>query len=135
MQDSIADVAQDIAGLLYERSMIIPEPMKELITPFVARCVDACHQAHAIISQLDELLEMGFRGREATHVEELILILNKIEDETDDMGIELARTLFQIEDQLKPVSVIFWHRLIDWIGDLADYSEKVGNRIRLLIAR
>ena len=39
------------------------------------------------------------------------------------------------EDELNPVSVIFWYQLIEWIGDLADYAEKVGNRLRLLIAR
>jgi uncharacterized protein Yka (UPF0111/DUF47 family) len=36
---------------------------------------------------------------------------------------------------MSPVSVIFWYQLIEWIGDLADYAEKVGDRLRLLIAR
>lgn len=135
MQDSIADVAQDIAGLLYERSMTVPEPLAGPLQPFVRKCVDVCHQAARIIEQLDELLEMGFRGREVTHVEALITELNESEDVTDTMGIELGRTLFAHEDDLPPVSVMFWYRLIEWIGDLADYAEKVGNRLRLLIAR
>jgi hypothetical protein len=33
------------------------------------------------------------------------------------------------------VSAIFWYRLLDLIGDLADYAEKVGNRLRLMIAQ
>ena len=61
--------------------------------------------------------------------------LNKIESETDDMGLKLARLLFEQEDQIKPVSVMFWYQLIQWIGDLADYAEKVADRLRLLIAR
>ncbi len=60
--------------------------------------------------------------------------LNKIEGETDEMGLELARRLFEQEDDMKPVSVVFWYQLIQWIGDLADYAEKVGNRLRLLLA-
>jgi uncharacterized protein Yka (UPF0111/DUF47 family) len=28
-----------------------------------------------------------------------------------------------------------WYQIIEWIGDLADYAEKVGDRLRLLIAR
>jgi uncharacterized protein Yka (UPF0111/DUF47 family) len=36
---------------------------------------------------------------------------------------------------MKPVSVVFWYQMIHWIGDLADFSEKVGDRMRLLIAR
>jgi hypothetical protein len=43
--------------------------------------------------------------------------------------------LFAQEDNMKPVSVMFWYQLIQWVGDLADYAEKVGDRLRLLIAR
>jgi uncharacterized protein Yka (UPF0111/DUF47 family) len=28
-----------------------------------------------------------------------------------------------------------WYQLIQWVGDLADYAEKVGDRLRLMIAR
>jgi len=135
MQDSIADTAQDIAGLLVERSMEVPEALKEPLVKLVRRCVDTCEQATTIIETLDELLEMGFRGREATRVEEMMEVLNSLEDETDIMGLELTRTLFEHEDEISPVSVMMWYRLIEWIGDLADYSEKVGDRLRLLIAR
>ena len=61
--------------------------------------------------------------------------LNDIEDETDELGVALARALFEHEDEMKPVSVMMWYRLIEWIGDLADYAEKVGDRLRLLIAK
>ena len=30
---------------------------------------------------------------------------------------------------------VYWDRLIDLIGDMADYAEHAGNRLRLLIAR
>lgn len=135
MQDSIADVAQDIAGLVYEREMHVPAFMHGQLGPFVQSCVNVCHDALAIIEQLDELLEMGFRGREGKSVEKLIKELNKAEDETDRLGVEITRLLFKHEDELKPVSVLFWYRLIEWIGDLADYAEKVGNRLRLMIAK
>ncbi len=135
MQDSIADVAQDIAGLLFERSMQVPQPLMDSLMPFVNKCIEVCHHSGKIIEELDELLETGFRGREASTVDYMIEELNRLEDDSDNLGVELARTLFKHEDDLKPVSVVFWYRLIDWIGDLADYAEKVGNRLRLLIAQ
>lgn len=135
VQDSIADTAQDIAGLMIERDMSVPEEMKEPLSALVQRCVDTCNHAATIIEELDELLEMGFRGKEVTKVEEMVAKLNKVEDETDEMGMELARILFSKEDDMKPVSVIFWYQMIQWIGDLADNAEEVGNRMRLLIAR
>ena len=135
MQDSIADTAQDIAGLLFERPMEAPEDLKDPLMALSRRCVDACEQAVKIIGELDELVETGFRGRESEKVSEMVSELNKIESDTDDMGTELVRRLFAQEDQMKPVSVIFWYELIQWTGDLADYAEKVGNRLRLLMAR
>ena len=134
MQDSIADTAQDIAGMLVERRMELPEFMREPMLTLARRCVDTCEQSAKIIEELDELLAMGFRGREATRVEEMVEKLNLIEDDTDELGIELARRLFEHEDELKPVSVMMWYQLIEWVGDLADYAEKVGDRLRLLIA-
>ncbi len=135
MQDSIADTAQDIAGLLFERPMEVPDGLKDPLLALTRRCVDACDQAVKIIGELDELVETGFRGRESDRVTEMVGELNKIETDTDEMGTELVRRLFAQEDQMKPVSVMFWYELIQWIGDLADYAEKVGNRLRLLLAR
>jgi len=135
MQDSIADTAQDIAGLLVERDMTVPEDMAADLRTLVQRCVDTCAQSANIINELDELVETGFRGPEATRVEEMVEKLNLIEDETDQLGMSLARSLFKHEDTMSAVSVMFWYQLIQWIGDLADYAEKVGDRLRLLIAR
>jgi predicted phosphate transport protein (TIGR00153 family) len=88
-----------------------------------------------VIDRLDELVELGFRGREADKVEAMIDQVGTLEGETDRLGIVLTRELFRLEDTLSPVTVIFWYQLIDWIGNLADNAEKVANRLRLMIAR
>jgi len=44
MQDSIADIAQDIAGLLVERRMEIPDFMQEPMLALARRSIDACNQ-------------------------------------------------------------------------------------------
>lgn len=135
MQDSIADTAQDIAGLLVERPMQLPESLKEPMLIFVDRCIEACQQAADTIEELDELVETGFRGREMDKVEAMVDALNQIEHETDDMEHELTSILFKHEDDMNPISVMMWYQIIEWIGDLADFAEKVGDRLRLLIAR
>ena len=135
LQDTIANRAQDIAGLLYERKMTIPPFMREPLIALTARCVDTCKYSLTVIEELDELLALGFRGREVDKVNDMLGELNEIEDETDELGIALSRALFEHEDEMKPVSVMMWYQLIEWIGDLADYAEKVGDRLRLLIAK
>ena len=135
LQDTIANRAQDIAGLLFERKMTIPPFMQEPLIALTARCIDTCEHSLSVIEELDELLALGFRGREAEKVNDMLKELNDIEDESDELGIALARALFEHEDEMKPVSVMMWYQLIEWIGDLADYAEKVGDRLRLLIAK
>jgi len=135
LQDTIANVAQDIAGLLVERQMTIPDFLREPLIALTARCVDTVDLSAKVIEELDELLAIGFRGREVDRVDEMLVELNRVEDETDELGIALARALFEHEDELKPVSVMMWYQIIEWVGDLADYAEKVGDHLRLLIAK
>ena len=135
MQDCMANTAQDIAGLMIERDMTVPEGMAEPLRELVLRCVDACNHATKIIEEMDELISAGFSGREAASVLDMVEQLSAIEDETDEMGVKLTQILFAKEDEMKPVSVMFWYQMIQWIGDMADYAEKAGDRMRLLIAR
>lgn len=132
-QDSIADVAQDIAQLVETRGMVTPEVLREPLRELVGRAVEACEQAGRVIAELDELLETGFSGREAGRVEEMIASLSRIETESDELEEQLCRKLFALEGELG-VGTYFWYRIIGWVGDIADYAEKVGNRLRLLIA-
>jgi predicted phosphate transport protein (TIGR00153 family) len=135
VQDSIADTAQDIAGMMITRDMSVPKGMKKALLAYVECCVDTCNAAATIIEELDELIEMGFVGREAATVEDMVQSLNELEDKTDEMGMALSRSLYEMEDKLNPVSVMFWYQMLQWIGDLADNAENVGERMRLLIAR
>ena len=133
MQDKIANTTQDVAGLVVERHMSVPDGIKDYLMPFVEECLAVCRHAATIIEELDELLETGFSGPEAQTVSDMIDRLNKLEDSSDQKGMAMSRALFQHEDVLSPVSVIFWYRLIEWIGDTADHAEAVGERLQLMI--
>ena len=135
LQDTIADRAQDIAGLLVMRDMSVPESMRRPLLELTRAVERTCVGGANVIASLDELLEIGFRGREADRVEHMIDELGALESETDRIEDELTRELFRLEKKLSAVDVMLWYQLIGWIGDLADNAEKVGNRIRLLIAR
>jgi hypothetical protein len=132
-QDSIADSAQDIAELAEMRSMEIPEPMREPMLGLVRRVIATCEHAERVIDHLDELVETGFGDREVARVEEMIIAVNREESETDAVAEHCLRTLFEIEDELG-LSTLFWYRIIQWISEIADHAERVGNRLRLLIA-
>ncbi len=134
LQDTIADRTQDIAELMLARPMEVPESMREPLMRLIDTTEKTCLQSQTIIDTLDELVEIGFRGREAERVSSLIDALGNLEGESDRVEAELMREVFRLESTLSPVDVIYWDRTIGWLGGLADHAEKAGNRIRLLIA-
>ena len=135
VQDKVANRAKDIAGLMLGRQMAIPQSLQPLMRTYVQRSVDASAQALKAMNELDELLETGFSGREAQLVETLIEELGNIENDTDRLQIDVRRSLFKLEKDLPPVDVMFLYQIIDWIGDVADRAQRVGNRLEQLLAR
>ena len=132
-QDSIADVTQDIAELADQRSMHLPDTLREPVLSLAHRVLAACEQGQRIVDELDELVETGFGEGEVARVDAMITELGRLESETDAELDRAARALFAKEDELG-VATVFWHQIILWIANLADLSERVGNRLRLLIA-
>lgn len=135
LQDMVANKAKDIAGIMTGRKMTFPDKMGPLFLDYVTRCVDAAAQANKTVNELDELVETGFRGSEVDLVKAMIKELDRIESDTDKMQIKIRATLFKIEKDLPPVDVIFLYKIIEWIGDLADQSQRVGSRLELMLAR
>ncbi|TNH06284.1 TIGR00153 family protein [Testudinibacter sp. TR-2022] len=134
-QDKLANYAKDIAGRAVGRHLCIPQPMQQAFLEYLNRSLDAAHQATRVIQEMDELLETGFKGRELNFVNKMINELDAIEDDTDHQQILLRRQLLEIEDQYKPVDVIFLYKILEWIGVLADQAQRVGSRIELMLAR
>jgi predicted phosphate transport protein (TIGR00153 family) len=132
-QDSIADVAQDVAEIADLRGMHTPAPLVKPLKALAKRSVATCGQAEQAISRLDELVETGFGKREIAHVEKMLAELSRLESETDDLSDECLGALFSVEDELG-VATFFWYELIGWVGKMSDHAEAVGNRVRLLIA-
>lgn len=132
-QDSIADVTQDVAELAALRHMKTPETLKRPLLALAEAALAACAQSESVINELDELVETGFGRHEVARVEIMIERLNDLESLADDRGEEALRMLFSIEDEIG-VGAYYWYEIIQWIGDIADYAERAGNRIRLLIA-
>ena len=91
--------------------------------------------AKSMIEQLDELLQVGFRGREQEKVAEMIAGVRKKEHNIDNIMHRIRRTLFENEQHLDPVTVIFWYQLIDRLGAISDQAENVADRLLLFLSK
>ena len=134
-QDMIADTGEKIGQIVTQRDMEVPGAIKELLLKLVQHTTDICFQAAAMIEQLDELLAVGFGGKQSSLVSEMITNVKRSEHNIDFLIKDLNRTLFTAEDQMSPVSVMFWYKLIELIGEISNQAENMGDRLMLFIAR
>ena len=135
MQDNIADVSQDIVSLLNKRRMKLPEELQENLIQFIDKAQSICQMAHQVSKVFSDVLETSFGRRETKKLLNMIDEVSKAETEADNLEDMLVKKMFEVEDQMKPVDVVFWYQIFEWIGDLADYSKKTGSRLRLMIAQ
>jgi predicted phosphate transport protein (TIGR00153 family) len=135
MQDMVAGAARDVAGIIVGRNIQIPKEMQANYRELVVTCVQSCEQAYLAIRDLDELIETGFGDSERDRVGKILIELDRIEQETDEQAITLSHQLFALEDQLKPVNVMFLYRVIDKTSGIADRAQRVGSRLQLMLAR
>ena len=135
VQDMAANKAKDISGIIIGRKMTFPAAITELLPAYVKRCEDACKQAKVVINELDELVETGFAGKEIEIVASIINELDVIEKDTDKLQIKIRAALMKVEKNLPPVDVIFYYKVIEGIGEVADIAQRVGSRVELLLAK
>lgn len=134
VQDKIANLSRKVAGIVTRRRMEIPAALAEPFLEYVDRVIDATKQARKSVRELDELFTAGFRGAEANLVTSMIEELEEIETDTDNLEIELSSMVFEIEETLPPVQVMFLYKIIGLIADIADMAERVGRRLELLLS-
>lgn len=134
MQDNIADTAQDISDLLAVRKMRLPEVMRPELLNFIEAVDKACALGCEISEGFEALVEAGFGRHHSEKLMELVDQMGKAESHADHLESQLIKKLFEVEGEMNPVDVVFWYQLFGEIGDIADYTEKMANRLRLLVA-
>jgi uncharacterized protein len=134
IQDHVANTTKDIAGLIMGRHIRFPDKLQNHVQEFAAACAATSGQALKAIQELDELLEVGFTGREVKRVEDMLKQLDKLEQTTDKQSAQLRARLFKIEKDLPPVDVMFFYQIISLMAAVADDAEAVGDRLQILLA-
>jgi uncharacterized protein len=134
-QDNIANTTKDIIGIVYGRKMVFPVEVRTHIINFYRKSILACNKAREIVDEIDDLFQSGFSSRMIESTEAMIGLLDEIEEQTDVLQIEVRKALFDHESVMPPVDVVFLYQVIQDIGHLADWAQRVGAKLLLLLAR
>ncbi|KAA0012028.1 TIGR00153 family protein [Billgrantia pellis] len=135
VQDKIANKVRDITGIMLGRRMQVPVELAQPMRDYMQTSVACVVQARQALEELQDLLESGFGRHVSDVMQNLIRELHILEQQADQQQIAIRRQLFDLEDRLKPVDVIFLYKIIDWVGELSDRAERVGSRLQILTAR
>ncbi|WP_163338349.1 TIGR00153 family protein [Desulfopila sp. IMCC35008] len=134
-QDSLADTAEAISQIVTYREMVVPEGLKKPLDELLEGTMEITSEAKEMIERLDELLEVGFGGREMEKVTAMIARVRRSEHNIDHIIHRTRKNLFKMEAQLDPVSVMFWYKIIELVGKLSDQSENIADRILLFLSK
>lgn len=134
-QDKIADTTEDIAKIFLFRDMVVPDGIKELLDELLEGTMEISASARDMIEQLDELLEVGFVGRELDKVNKMIAGVRRSEHNIDDIVHRLQARLYAIEGELHPVDAFFWYKIIDLVGQISDQAENLADRLLLFLSK
>lgn len=133
LQDSIADKAEDIGILMSLRTAKMLDSLVEPFGEYIKGNKDAFHKARDVMRELDALIESGFGGVEATRVVQMVDGVAKAEHNCDIMQRKLMKQVLDHEEELSVGNFFVWQHLLHEIAGISNYSEKLANRIRMLL--
>ena len=133
-QDLVADYSQAVADLLMNRRMRIPEPIEQAFDSYLSEVISVCGLALDAVNELDEVFEVGLGEREIQVVHRKLQALEKREDEVRKLVKDLRRKIFRLEGKLEPLEAMFLYQLVDRLEMIARGSERIGNRLLILIS-
>lgn len=133
LQDNLADRAEDIGVLMTLKKL---EPLKGIrkdLKAFLEKNLEAVHHAHKIIQEIDELLETSFGGKEAEKVQAMVEEVAYMEHEADILQRNLLKKLYNMDDAIPYTSFTLWINILQLVASLGNTSEKLANRVRMLL--
>ncbi len=133
LQDSIADKAEDVAVLMTIRPVRVLETLSLPLKDYTDGNLNAFLKVKAVMRELDTLIESGFGGAEANKVNDMIEEVATAEHECDIMQRKLMKSVLDNEEALTVGDFFVWQRLLHEIAGISNYSEKLANRVRMLL--
>lgn len=133
LQDDMADSAEDLAVLLTLKRLEMPESLTDSVIDYVRKVVDVCEQCYRVTEQLQGLVEAGFSAGEVDRLVAEVAAVEKAEWEADRQQYALGKGFFALEDEIRATDIFLWSRVIGELGQLANFAEKTGDRVRRML--
>ncbi|MEM7436007.1 MAG: TIGR00153 family protein [Myxococcota bacterium] len=132
--DAVADCAEDMGVLLTLRPWQVPSDLEKPLRAFVRSVLTVVEASAELVGMMDDLMAASFSGTAAEQALAKADEIGRLEHEADKLQDRCAKVLFRSEDELSPVAIFMWTKLLNKIGDIANHAENVGDQFRLFVA-
>lgn len=133
LQDDIADQAEQVGNLLTLHPLDIPDEFLKLLCEQFAKNYITFEISRRVIKEMGDLLGSSFGGVEAEKVKAMAEESSFSEYKADRMMHDLQREFFRRGDTLSTPLFYLYMKLITEINNISHVSERLANRVRMII--
>lgn len=133
-QDDVADAAEDFAVVLSLRKTEIHPDLKDGLRALSEQVIKVSEKMLAMANDLVALAQEAFSGALAKKVLQGTKELGEEEWRADRMQREFARRSYELEDQLKPMDLVFYDKICQTLSAIANKAENTGKFLHMLIS-
>jgi len=133
IQDKIADKAAEVGILLSFQPLERYDTLKPFLEEFYKKGTEVFWLAKKVIGEMDELLESSFGGIGAEKVKNLVEQTAYKENEAKTAYRQIMKELLSLDPALSAPAFYLWGHILEEIGSLAEHSERLANRIRMIL--
>ena len=133
--DKVADKVQDFAVILLIRKTKVHPELTDEFYGFVDQVTQVSQTLLEASEELVILAEASFGGAEAETVLSRISGLGEQEWKADRMQRKLCQHIYGLEDQLDPITIMFYDKMLRALGSVANAAENAGEKLRMMIVK
>ncbi len=134
-QEKLADYAEDFSVILFIRKTKLHPTLHQGFLTFVNQIFQVSGTLLTAAVELKNLAEVSFSGAEANLVLDRIKDLGVEEWQADRLARELSVQIYKLEDELKPMDIIFYEKLLLKLSAIANEAENAGDFLRAMITK
>ncbi len=134
-EDAIADATEDVAVLMTLKDLKVAPPLRQCLEELVDKVLKVVEEASKVIEELDVLVETSFGGTEAQRVISMIDRVCDMEHCADESQRKATKGLLTHEEAYTPGELWLWLKIVAKTGDIANYAERMCNRVRLFLSK
>ena len=134
-QDSIADGVEDFAVILMIRKTRIHPKLSDKFLEFADQIISVSTKLMSAAQEMLNLAETAFGGAEARGVLEQITGLGEEEWKADRMQRKLGIRIYELEEELDPITVLFYEKMLQALSAVANAAENTGDMLRTMIVK